>query len=132
MWELWVKFSLGQNKDYQLGDSISDSTEKLLWSQGKVKSITYIWFLSERIRVLRHTFWQSLLLVVADVTINDSNALLNMEDARIELIKFSHEISNYLRPLLTTPVQSALFLNSTPGNSFQGVLKSQQLQWFVT
>ena len=27
---LWVKFYLGQNEDYSLGDSISDSSEKLL------------------------------------------------------------------------------------------------------
>ena len=30
MWELWVKFYLGQNEDCSLGDSTSDSSEKLL------------------------------------------------------------------------------------------------------
>ena len=29
MWELWVKFYLGQNENYSLGDSISESSEKL-------------------------------------------------------------------------------------------------------
>ena len=46
------------------------------------------------------------------------------EDARIELIEFSHEISNYLKASSNSffPVQNASFLNSTL-NSFQGVLK---------
>ena len=30
MYELWVKFYLGQSVGYTPGDSISDSTEKLL------------------------------------------------------------------------------------------------------
>ena len=30
MWELWGKFYMGQNGDYCLGDSISDSSQKLL------------------------------------------------------------------------------------------------------
>ena len=34
MWELWVKFYLGQNEDYSLGDSLSDSSAELLWSLG--------------------------------------------------------------------------------------------------
>ena len=29
-WELWVKFYLGQNEDSSLGNSISDSSEKIL------------------------------------------------------------------------------------------------------
>ena len=29
MWELWIKFYLGQKEDYSLGDSVSDSSEKL-------------------------------------------------------------------------------------------------------
>ena len=32
MWELWVKVCLRQNEDYNLGDSLSDSSEELLWS----------------------------------------------------------------------------------------------------
>ena len=35
-WELWVKFYLGQNEDYSPGDSIADSSEKLL-QRGKGK-----------------------------------------------------------------------------------------------
>ena len=30
MWELWVKFYLGQNEYCSLGDNTSDSSEKLL------------------------------------------------------------------------------------------------------
>ena len=39
-WGLWVKFYLWWSKDYTLGDSISDSSEELLWrGQGKVSII---------------------------------------------------------------------------------------------
>lgn len=31
IWQLWVKFSLGQNKGYNLGDNISAISEKMLW-----------------------------------------------------------------------------------------------------
>ena len=31
MWELWVKFYLGQNQDYSLEDSTPDSSETLVW-----------------------------------------------------------------------------------------------------
>ena len=34
MWELWVKFYLGQNEDYSLGDSVSDRSEELLQRSG--------------------------------------------------------------------------------------------------
>ena len=34
MWELQVKLCLGQNEDCNLGDSISDSSEKLLQRGG--------------------------------------------------------------------------------------------------
>ena len=56
MWELWVKFYLGQNEDYSLGDSISDSSEKLLqkgggegqyiydFGEGEVHAIKHIYF----------------------------------------------------------------------------------------
>ena len=30
-WELWVKFSLGQNEDYSPGESYSNHSEELLW-----------------------------------------------------------------------------------------------------
>ena len=38
MWELWIKFYLGQREDYSLEDSILDSSEKLLrdFSDGPV------------------------------------------------------------------------------------------------
>ena len=40
MWELWVKFYLGQNEDYSPGDSFSDSTEELL--QRSREEVQYI------------------------------------------------------------------------------------------
>ena len=39
MWELQVKLYLGQNEDCSLGDSISDSSEKLLQRGGGEDSI---------------------------------------------------------------------------------------------
>ena len=41
MWELWVKFYLGQKEDYSPGDSISDSSEELLQRGGGKVSIIY-------------------------------------------------------------------------------------------
>ena len=31
VWKLWVKFYFGQNEDCSLGESVSDSSENLLW-----------------------------------------------------------------------------------------------------
>ena len=41
MWELWVKFYLGQNEDYNLGDT--DSSRKLL-QRGRGGRSAYTWF----------------------------------------------------------------------------------------
>ena len=41
IWELWVKFYLGQNEDYSPGDSISDSSEKLLQRGGGKVRVLY-------------------------------------------------------------------------------------------
>ena len=38
-WELWIKFYLGKNEDFSLGDSISDNSERLLQSSNGGKSI---------------------------------------------------------------------------------------------
>ena len=63
MWELWVKFYLGQNEDYSLGDSISESSEKLL-PRGMGES-QYMCDFSERgIHAIKHTFCRRLLLFV--------------------------------------------------------------------
>ena len=56
MCKLWIKFYLGQNDDYSLWDSISDSSEKLLQretgegqyacdlGEGEVYAIKHIFF----------------------------------------------------------------------------------------
>ena len=41
MWELWVKFYLGPNKDYSSGDSISDTSQKVPWRGSRE---VYLWF----------------------------------------------------------------------------------------
>ena len=52
-WELQVKFYWGQNEDYSLGDSTSDTTEKLLQrDRGKGQ---YIWDLGEgKVHAVKH------------------------------------------------------------------------------
>ena len=61
-WELWVKFYWGQNEDYSLGDSISESSEKLL-PRGMGES-QYMCDFSERgIHAIKHTFCRRLLFV---------------------------------------------------------------------
>ena len=42
MWELWFKFYWGQNEDCSPGDSISDSSEKLLQRGGGGGESQYI------------------------------------------------------------------------------------------
>ena len=44
MWELWVKFYLEQNEDCSPGDSILDSSERLLQRGGGGRSIYKIWW----------------------------------------------------------------------------------------
>ena len=47
---------MGPNEDYSLGDSPSDSSEKLLWRGGGHQ---YIYDFTEGgLFVIRHTFWQ--------------------------------------------------------------------------
>ena len=55
-WELWVKFYVGQNEDYSPGDSISESSEKLLQrSRGECQ---YIWNSGEgEVHAIRHLFF---------------------------------------------------------------------------
>ena len=43
MWELQVKFYLGQNEDCSPGDSISESSEKLLQRGGGKVSMYVTW-----------------------------------------------------------------------------------------
>ena len=57
MWQLWVKFYLGQNEDYSLGDSISDSSEKQLQRGRQKISVTYD---SSEVGTAKYTFWQRL------------------------------------------------------------------------
>ena len=56
MWELWVKFYLGQNEDYSLGDSISDSSEKLLQTD-KGESQYICDFGEGQIHAIKHKFF---------------------------------------------------------------------------
>ena len=57
MWQLWVKFFLGQNEDYRPGDSLSDSCEELL-QRGKEGGQYTCDFSKTGIRGVKHTFWQ--------------------------------------------------------------------------
>ena len=57
MWELWVKFYLGQNEDCSLGDSTSDSSEKLLQT-GSGKGQYICDFGEGGIHATKHVFFQ--------------------------------------------------------------------------
>ena len=57
MWELWIKFYLGQNEDCSLGDSTSDSSEKLL-QRGSGKGLYICDFGEEGIHATKHMFFQ--------------------------------------------------------------------------
>ena len=56
MWELWVKFYSGQNEDYSLGDSLSDTSEGLIWGHRAGRS-AHMWFWSRGTHAIKHTFW---------------------------------------------------------------------------
>ena len=61
MWELWAKFYLGQNEDYSLGDSISDSPEKELQrGRWKVSVVYDAMILVRGVHAAEYTFWQRL------------------------------------------------------------------------
>ena len=52
MGELWVKFYLRQNEDNNPGDSISESSEKLLQRAGEKVTINIIYDFSEGVRAV--------------------------------------------------------------------------------
>ena len=54
---MWVKFSLGQNEDCSLGDSTSDSFEKLLKSASTERSV-YVIFGEGGLHAIKHVFCQ--------------------------------------------------------------------------
>ena len=59
MWELWIKFYLGQKEDYSLGDSISDSSEKLLQRGVGWEKYQYMYEFSEAgVNASKHIFLQ--------------------------------------------------------------------------
>ena len=56
-WELWIKFYLGQNEDYSLRGSISDSSERLLQSSSRGKSI-YKVLVKGKFNTMKHSFYK--------------------------------------------------------------------------
>ena len=55
-WEFWVKFYLGQNEDGSPGDSIPDSSEKLL-QRGRGEGQYIRDFGEEGIHAIKHIFF---------------------------------------------------------------------------
>ena len=86
MWEFWVRFCLGQNEDYGLGGSISDSSEK--WGRGKV-SINVILVKGEGHRI-KHTFWICY-LQGADIAMKDFSAFLDLRRGK----NWAHKIFSW-------------------------------------
>ena len=128
MWELQVKFYLGQNEDHSPGDSISDSSEKLL-QRGNWEG-PYICDFGEGGRGTCN--WAHFILFFSEcfcwfqgavITMKNFSAFLDMRRCK----SWAHRISSwkYLSEDLSWqffPEQSASFLLSTL-NSFQEVLK---------
>ena len=92
-WELWVKFYLGQNEDYSLGNSVSDRSEEMLWrARGGGARSGYMWFWWRGIYTVRDTFWQRLAASPEKVTASHEEQMSPLiilvfiymwEDARI-------------------------------------------------
>ena len=61
-WELWVKFYLGQNEDCSPGGSISDSSERLLQSGSRGKSI-YKVLVKGEFNTMKHSFYKRFFFV---------------------------------------------------------------------
>ena len=51
---------MGQNEDNNPGDSISESSEKLLQRAGEKVTINIIYDFTEGVRAVKHRFWQRL------------------------------------------------------------------------
>ena len=63
MWELWVKFYLGQNEDYSPGGSITDTSQKVPWRGSREVSIFVI--LGKRgVPKINHIYCRRFLLVL--------------------------------------------------------------------
>ena len=55
-----LRFVWGQNEDYSPGDSLSDSSEKLLQrGKGEGQSVLYL-ILVKRVHAVKHRFWQKI------------------------------------------------------------------------
>ena len=134
IWELWVKFYLGQNEDYSLGDSISDSSKKQLQRGRQKINITYdsseVGTCSQvHILTEAHCSLQGI-----DVTVNDFSAFSRYEEMQ-KLGSWNLKISNYRgRPVLPFFSEHRVppsFLISTL-KSLQRMLKisSSRSSWF--
>ena len=133
MWKLQAKIYLRQNKDYSLGDSTSDSSEKLL--QRSRWEDWYLWdFVEGGIHAVKHIFFQKVYASFMKLLLVMRNSCHCCHCSSLRILVFldvrkyknqSHISSwNYLKtyPASFSLVQSGSLLISTL-NSFQGVLK---------
>ena len=67
MWELLVKFYLEKNEDYNIRDSISDSSEELL-PRGRWERSVYVWFWWRGVHTIKHIFLQKVAASLLKVT----------------------------------------------------------------
>ena len=134
-WELWVKVYLGQNVDCSLGDSTSDSYERLFQRGGGKDNVDVIlvkgMYMQSGMYFLVESFFQS---CEASVSHEKHNDIDTMKDFRafLDMTRYknwAHKMSSWEYPMIWRPVlpvfpgaQRDLFLLSTL-SSFQGVLK---------
>ena len=92
VWELQVKFYLRQNEDCSLGDSVSDSSEKLL-QRGKGKAQYICDFGEGGVHAIKYViFCRRFLLVMRSSCHHEGfHAFLDKEDIRTGLIKLAPE-----------------------------------------
>ena len=57
IWELWIKFYLGQNEDCSLGDSTSESSERLL-QRGSGENSIYRILVKEEFSSIKHSLYK--------------------------------------------------------------------------
>ena len=98
--ELWVEFYVGQNEDYSPGDSISESSEKLLQrSKGECQ---YIWNSGEgEVHAIKHFFFFFLQVSASqEEQMSPWSAFLDMRRYK----NWAHKISSWEYLTLWRPV----------------------------
>ena len=108
MWELQVKFYLGQNEGYSPGNSISASSEKLL-QRGRKESQYIRDFSEEGLHAIRHIFFAEGFCELW-VTMKDFSAFLGMRNCK----NWAHKIGSWKYLTMWRPVLPVVLEHRVP------------------